>query len=103
MTIRFSQKTMLMSLILLATMVHGATAREFRVKDYRLASCTNSPNGVCTLGDSEEHAFVDDVEILFDDASKIIHFRSASRVGYSDFGVNRRRMEEVRSLLEGKL
>ncbi len=47
--------------------------------------------------------FVDDVEILFDDASKTIHFRSASRMGYSDFGVNRRRMEEVRSLLEGKL
>jgi len=47
--------------------------------------------------------FIDDVEILFDDASKTIHFRSAARVGYSDFGVNRRRMEEVRSLLEGKL
>lgn len=47
--------------------------------------------------------FVDDVEILFDDASKTIHFRSASRVGYSDFGVNRRRMEEVRRLVEGKL
>lgn len=47
--------------------------------------------------------FIDNVEILFDDASKTIHFRSAARVGYSDFGVNRRRMEEVRSLLEGKL
>ncbi len=47
--------------------------------------------------------FVDDVEILFDDATKTIHFRSASRVGYSDFGVNRKRMEEVRSLLEGRL
>ncbi|WNM56947.1 DUF1499 domain-containing protein [Candidatus Nitrospira allomarina] len=47
--------------------------------------------------------FVDDVEILFDDAAKTIHFRSASRVGYSDFGVNRERMEKVRSLLEGRL
>ncbi len=47
--------------------------------------------------------FVDDVEFLFDDGTKTIHFRSASRMGYSDFGVNRRRMEEVRSLLEGKL
>lgn len=47
--------------------------------------------------------FVDDVEFLFDDATKTIHFRSASRVGYSDFGVNRKRMEEVRSLLEGRL
>lgn len=41
--------------------------------------------------------FVDDVEIRFDDAAKLIHFRSASRLGRSDFEVNRRRMEEVRS------
>ena len=124
MMIRFSQKTILLSMLLLATIAHGATAGEFRVKDYRLASCPDSPNCVCTLNDSEEHAiepyryrktldeakavlkqvfserrrtelvqeeaaylhyevrsllfrFVDDVEILFDDASKTIHFRSA--------------------------
>src|SRR5689334_22898218 len=29
--------------------------------------------------------FVDDVEFLFDDDTKTIHFRSASRVGYGDF------------------
>ena len=40
--------------------------------------------------------FVDDVEIRFDDAAKLVHFRSASRVGRSDFGVNRQRMENVR-------
>ena len=47
--------------------------------------------------------FVDDVEFLFDDETKTIHFRSASRIGHSDFGVNRRRMEEIRKLVEGKL
>jgi uncharacterized protein (DUF1499 family) len=47
--------------------------------------------------------FVDDVEFLFDEKAKIIHFRSASRVGYGDFGVNRRRMEDIRSRLQGKL
>ena len=47
--------------------------------------------------------FVDDVEFLFDDETKTIHFRSASRTGYGDLGVNRRRMEEIRSLVEGKL
>jgi uncharacterized protein (DUF1499 family) len=47
--------------------------------------------------------FVDDVEFLFDDEVKTIHFRSASRVGYGDLGVNRRRMEEIRSRLEGML
>lgn len=40
--------------------------------------------------------FVDDVEFLFDDEAKVIHFRSAARAGHSDFGVNRRRMEEIR-------
>lgn len=47
--------------------------------------------------------FVDDVEFLLDDEAKTIHFRSASRTGHSDFGVNRRRMEDIRELSEGKL
>lgn len=47
--------------------------------------------------------FVDDVEFLFDDEAKTIHFRSASRVGYGDLGVNRKRMEEIRSLVGDKL
>ncbi len=46
--------------------------------------------------------FVDDVEFLFDDESKTIHFRSASRTGYGDLGVNRRRMEEIRVLVDGR-
>jgi uncharacterized protein (DUF1499 family) len=40
--------------------------------------------------------FVDDVDFVFDDAAKEIHFRSASRLGRRDFGVNRQRMEEIR-------
>ena len=40
--------------------------------------------------------FVDDVEFLLDDATGQIYFRSASRVGRSDLGVNRRRMEAIR-------
>ena len=47
--------------------------------------------------------FVDDVEFLFDEEKKIIHFRSASRVGYGDLGVNRRRMEDIRSLVDRRL
>ncbi|HSF42235.1 MAG TPA: DUF1499 domain-containing protein [Thermoanaerobaculia bacterium] len=44
--------------------------------------------------------FVDDVEFVFDDAGKWIHFRSASRLGRKDFGVNRKRMEEIRRAFE---
>ena len=47
--------------------------------------------------------FVDDVEFLFDDEMKTIHFRSASRTGYGDMGVNRKRMEQVRTLVGAKL
>jgi uncharacterized protein (DUF1499 family) len=41
--------------------------------------------------------FVDDVEFVLDDQAKRIDFRSASRLGRSDFGVNRKRMEEIRA------
>jgi uncharacterized protein (DUF1499 family) len=42
--------------------------------------------------------FVDDVEFLVDDRAKVIHVRSASQMGYSDLGVNRTRIEEIRRL-----
>lgn len=37
--------------------------------------------------------FVDDVEVLVDDDARVVRFRSASRLGRKDFGVNRARME----------
>jgi len=40
--------------------------------------------------------FTDDVEFQIDNNAKLIHMRSASRVGYSDLGTNRRRCEEIR-------
>ena len=43
--------------------------------------------------------FVDDVEFQLDGENKIIHVRSASRVGYSDLGVNRERIEAIRAKL----
>jgi uncharacterized protein (DUF1499 family) len=39
--------------------------------------------------------FVDDVEFFLDETTRIVHFRSASRVGYYDFGLNRRRMKRI--------
>jgi len=40
--------------------------------------------------------FVDDGEFLLDSVQKVIQVRSASRLGYSDLGKNRSRMEEIR-------
>lgn len=44
--------------------------------------------------------FVDDVEFYFPETragKTLIHIRSASRIGYSDLGVNRKRIEHIRS------
>ena len=46
--------------------------------------------------------FVDDVEFYFDGAEKLIHFRSAARVGYSDLGANRTRMEKISAALQSE-
>jgi uncharacterized protein (DUF1499 family) len=41
--------------------------------------------------------FVDDVEFYLDAAEGVIHVRSASRLGQSDLGVNRKRIEAIRA------
>jgi len=41
--------------------------------------------------------FVDDLEFCLDDQNKTIHVRSASRLGYSDLGKNRQRVEQIRA------
>jgi uncharacterized protein (DUF1499 family) len=43
--------------------------------------------------------FVDDVEFLYAADLKGFHVRSASRLGKGDFGVNRKRVESLRSAL----
>ncbi len=47
--------------------------------------------------------FVDDVEFAFDEAEGLLHFRSASRLGYGDMGVNRARMEEIGARFAGAM
>ncbi len=41
--------------------------------------------------------FVDDGEFLLDREKRVIQVRSAARLGYSDLGKNRSRMEEIRA------
>ncbi len=43
--------------------------------------------------------FVDDVEFYFPD-EPVIQVRSAARLGYSDFGVNRKRIERIRAAFQ---
>jgi uncharacterized protein (DUF1499 family) len=56
--------------------------------DYLHAECTSAVFG-----------FVDDVELHLRPAQGVIAVRSAARLGHSDLGVNRRRVERLRSLL----
>jgi len=64
---------------------------------------------IVTAGDSYLHVefrsrlfgFTDDVEFHLRPAERIIAVRSASRMGHSDLGVNRSRVEAIRRLLQG--
>jgi uncharacterized protein (DUF1499 family) len=60
---------------------------------------TNSDSYIHATYSSKIWGFVDDVEFYLPSAS-IIHFRSASRSGYFDFGVNRARIEMLRFRLD---
>ena len=59
-----------------------------------------SPNYLRAEFRSAFFRFVDDVEFYAEPESGRVHFRSASRVGRSDLGVNRARMEEIRRLFQ---
>jgi uncharacterized protein (DUF1499 family) len=47
--------------------------------------------------------FCDDVEFTYDEQAGLLHLRSASRLGRRDFGVNRARVEALRSRIEGRI
>ena len=72
----------------------GAVARMSRTEivtaspTYLYAECTSALMG-----------FVDDLELQLRAEDGIIAVRSASRIGYGDMGVNRQRVEDLRSTL----
>lgn len=81
------------------------------VKNFLLAIIEQTPRAVVVQNHNDYvHAifkskifgFVDDVEFVFDDTNKVIHIRSASRLGYYDFKVNRQRVEVLRARLNAR-
>jgi uncharacterized protein (DUF1499 family) len=56
-----------------------------------------------TTSTSRLFRFVDDVEFRMVPTDRVIHVRSGSRVGYSDLGVNRRRVERLRAIFNQKM
>lgn len=43
--------------------------------------------------------YIDDVEFIWDEESRVLQVRSCSRLGYSDLGVNRERVERMRKFV----
>lgn len=58
---------------------------------------TQSPDYLYAECSTPVLKFTDDVEFWLDAGKGEIHFRSASRLGRKDFGVNRQRMETIRA------
>lgn len=60
---------------------------------------TDEPNYIYAEFTSDLMGFVDDVEFYLDQENSLIQVRSASRLGESDLGVNRQRIETIRAQL----
>lgn len=58
---------------------------------------TQNQNYIHVVYTTKIMKFKDDVEFYFDNKAKLVHFRSASRVGYSDMGLNRKRYNQIKN------
>lgn len=81
---------------------YSCTRKEARQRLLEIIQATNRTRIITSTEDyvrveftSRIFRFVDDVEFYFP-ADSVIHVRSASRVGYSDLGANRKRVERIR-------
>jgi uncharacterized protein (DUF1499 family) len=69
-----------------------ARARAALLAEPRTRIVAEAPGYLRVEARSRLLRFVDDVEVVVDDRAQVVRFRSASRVGRSDLGVNRARM-----------
>ena len=66
----------------------------------RVKVIASEPNYLYAEFSSRLMGYVDDTEFYLDEKAGVIHVRSASRLGRSDFGVNRERIESIRAKLK---
>ena len=66
----------------------------------RVKVIASEPNYLYAEFSSRLMGYVDDTEFYLDEMAGVIHVRSASRLGRSDFGVNRERIESIRAKLK---
>ena len=85
---------------------HGdlATARETLLKVLSVVPRTTiveqTENYIRVASESRIMGFIDDAEFYFPTGENVIQIRSASRLGETDLGVNRRRLEQIRFALD---
>jgi uncharacterized protein (DUF1499 family) len=65
----------------------------------RVKVITSDPSYLYAEFSTKLMGYVDDTEFYLDEKAGVIHVRSASRLGRSDFGVNRERIESIRAKL----
>jgi uncharacterized protein (DUF1499 family) len=65
----------------------------------RVKVVKSEPNYLYAEFSTRLMGYVDDTEFYLDEKAGVIHVRSASRLGRSDFGVNRERIESIRAKL----
>ena len=65
----------------------------------RIKVIASAPNYLYAEFRTRLMGYVDDTEFYLDEKAGVIQVRSASRLGSSDFGVNRERIESIRAKL----
>ncbi len=66
----------------------------------RTEIATQQENYIRVKSTSRIMGFVDDTEFYLPEDEPVIHVRAAARLGESDLGVNRRRLEQIRFALQ---
>ena len=69
-----------------------------RMEDMGYAIVSNQGDYIHATYTTGTMKYVDDLEFVFSQKQQgVIHIRSSSRIGYADFGANRKHLEEVRN------
>ncbi len=71
----------------------------FLIETYKTKVISKTDNYLYAVVTTPRFHFKDDLEFLLGEDGKSINVRSSARVGYSDLGVNRARIERLRDYL----
>lgn len=75
--------------------------KEYFASDSKYVVAKELPNYLWVECKSSFFGFVDDLELFFNEGDPtLIHVKSSSRVGYSDMGVNRKRVDLLRDIIK---